>query len=70
MPPGIKDPEALAFCYAETIWPAEPEGFIEAWKAYYAALEDLALRIMRVFATALDLPEPISTPSSMRRSAR
>ncbi|WP_292329526.1 2-oxoglutarate and iron-dependent oxygenase domain-containing protein [Mesorhizobium sp.] len=82
VPPGIKDPEALAFCYAETIWPAEPEGFIEAWKAYYAALEDLAFRIMRVFATALDLPEtyfdafldaPISAlraltiPSSMSR---
>ena len=57
VPPGIKDPEALAFCYAETIWPVEPTGFVEAWKAYYAALEDLALRIMRVFATALDLPE-------------
>jgi len=57
VPQGMSDPEALAFCYAETIWPAEPEGFVAAWKAYYAALEDLALRIMRVFATALGLPE-------------
>ena len=28
-----------------------------AWKAYYAAMEDLAARIMRVFAVALKLPE-------------
>jgi isopenicillin N synthase-like dioxygenase len=62
VPPGMKDPEALAFCYAETIWPAEPAGFIEAWKAFYAALEDLALRIMRVFATALGLPETYFDP--------
>ncbi|BCG89113.1 2OG-Fe(II) oxygenase [Mesorhizobium sp. 113-3-9] len=57
VPQGMSDPEALAFCYAETIWPGEPEGFVDAWKAYYAALEDLALRVMRVFATALGLPE-------------
>lgn len=57
VPAGMTDREALAFCYAETIWPEAPEGFIDAWKAYYAALEDLAVRIMRVFATALGLPE-------------
>ena len=57
MPPGLADPEALAFCYAETIWPPAPAGFVDAWKAYYAAMEDLAARIMRVFAVALKLPE-------------
>lgn len=57
VPPGLTDPEALAFCYAETIWPAGPAGFVEAWKAYYSAMEDLAARIMRVFAVALKLPE-------------
>ena len=57
VPDGLTDPEALAFCYAETIWPVEPENFVGAWKAYYAAMEDLAARIMRVFAVALDLPE-------------
>ena len=56
-PAGMTDPEALAFCYAPTIWPARPAGFVEAWSAYYAALEDLAARIMRVFALALTLPE-------------
>lgn len=57
VPQGLTDPQALAFCYAETIWPESPDGFVDAWKAYYAAMEDLAARIMRVFAVALDLPE-------------
>ena len=56
-PPGLSDPEALAFCYAETIWPPGPAGFVEAWKAYYRSMEDLAARIMRLFAAALQLPE-------------
>ena len=57
VPKGMTDPEALAFCYAATIWPARPEGFVAAWTTYYAALEDLAARIMRLFALALKLPE-------------
>ena len=56
-PEGVTDPEALAFCYAKTIWPQKPEGFAEAWRVYYAAMEDLAARLMRVFALALKLPE-------------
>lgn len=61
-PPGLADPEALAFCYAPTIWPDEPAGFVTAWQAYYRAMEDLAARIMRVFAVALDLPEGFFEP--------
>ena len=57
VPAGMTDPEALDFCYAETIWPARPAGFVEAWQAYYRAMEDLAVRIMRLFAVSLDLPE-------------
>jgi isopenicillin N synthase-like dioxygenase len=57
VPDGLTDPDALAFCYAETIWPASPPGFKEAWRAYYAEMEALAARIMRVFAVALELPE-------------
>jgi isopenicillin N synthase-like dioxygenase len=57
VPPGLDDSEALAFCYAPTIWPDRPTGFRAAWEAYYRAMEDLAARIMRVFAVALDLPE-------------
>ena len=57
VPQGLSDPEALNFCYAATIWPEQPMGFREAWTRYYAALEDLAARIMRVFAMALGLPD-------------
>jgi isopenicillin N synthase-like dioxygenase len=56
-PPGLTDKEALSFCYADTIWPSGPDGFREAWETYYRALEDLAARIMRLFAVALTLPE-------------
>ena len=57
VPAGMTDPEALGFCYAPTIWPEGPEGFAKAWKAYYRAMEDLAARIMRVFAVGLQLDE-------------
>jgi isopenicillin N synthase-like dioxygenase len=57
VPHGLTDEQALAFCYAPTIWPETPDGFQQAWQAYYAAMEDLAARIMRVFAVALGLPE-------------
>ena len=56
-PPGMTDREALDFCYAATIWPERPADFKAGWQAYYGAMEDLAARIMRVFAAALDLPE-------------
>lgn len=53
--------EAMAFCYAPTPFP-EVEGFREAWVAYYAAMEDLAARVMRMFAAALGLDEPFFDP--------
>jgi isopenicillin N synthase-like dioxygenase len=61
-PPGLADRDALAFCYAETIWPERPAGFRAAWVAYYAAMEDLAARIMRAFAVALGLAEDFFEP--------
>src|SRR5271154_2724037 len=61
-PAGLADPEALGFCFAPTIWPDAPDGFRDAWRAYYAAMEDLAARIMRVFAVALHLPEDFFAP--------
>jgi isopenicillin N synthase-like dioxygenase len=57
VPAGMSDPEALGFCYAATVWPEGPDGFAAAWKAYYRAMEELAARIMRLFAVALQLDE-------------
>ncbi len=57
VPAGMTDKEALGFCYADTIWPDAPADFSAAWQGYYRAMEDLAARIMRVFATALGMPE-------------
>ena len=62
MPEGETDPQALAFCYAPTPWPDAPEGFREAWVAYYAEMVRLAERIMEVFAVALGLPQDHFAP--------
>lgn len=56
VPEGIGDPDAHAFCYQPTPWPEDVPGFRAAWEAYYAAMEDLAVRVMRAFAEALGLP--------------
>ena len=38
-------------------WPAHPALFAHAWRACYGVLDALAMRLMRAFALALDLPE-------------
>ena len=45
------------FRFAANLWPKEPANFRAAWTAYYRAMSQLAARIMRVFALALELPE-------------
>jgi isopenicillin N synthase-like dioxygenase len=55
-PRDENDPNA-DFRYAVNLWPKEPKEFRQAWTAYYEALGDLAGRIMRIFARALDLHE-------------
>ena len=47
---------AMDFCYQPTLWPDLPK-FRIAWEAYYNAMEDLAARVMRAFAAALELPK-------------
>jgi isopenicillin N synthase-like dioxygenase len=39
------------------LWPARPDGFAEAWRAYYLEMEALAGRLFRIFAVALGLAE-------------
>lgn len=55
VPDGIADPDAHAFCYQPTLYPDLP-GFRAAWDTYYQAMNDLAARVMKAFAEALDLP--------------
>lgn len=59
--PSAASPDALSFCYQPTLWPDLP-GFRAAWEAYYAAMEQLAARIMSAFAVALQLPEGFFAP--------
>ncbi len=73
IPKNITDPDALGFCYASTPWPTQPAEFISAWSNYYDAMENLAQRIMRLFAEALSLDthyfdECISSPISALRA--
>jgi isopenicillin N synthase-like dioxygenase len=39
------------------LWPAAPDGLRETYTAYYRAMGDLAARLIRIFALALELPE-------------
>lgn len=43
--------------YAPNLWPARPEGFEAAWRAYWREMEALQEVLCRIFAVALDLPE-------------
>jgi isopenicillin N synthase-like dioxygenase len=43
--------------FAPNVWPERPPGFRAAFEHYYAVMEELAARLMRLMALALDLPE-------------
>lgn len=62
VPDGMTDQDALAFCYAPTLWPDLP-GFQDAWRRYYGVMEDLAARVMVAFAAALQLPDDYFAPA-------
>jgi isopenicillin N synthase-like dioxygenase len=61
-PKDEADPQALAFCYADTTWPPDRPQFRAAWLACYAEMERLAARIMAAFAAALNLPDKFFAP--------
>lgn len=56
--------EAIAQGYPEycgstmfpAVWPREPEGFREAWRAYFEEMEAFARRLMSIFEVGLGLP--------------
>lgn len=49
--------------FAANVWPEGLPGFRPALEAYYRAMEELAGRLMRLFARALDLPPDYFDPS-------
>ena len=52
--PYYREPEA-AYAYEPNIWPARVPGLGETVRAYYAALEGLNRRLLRIFAAALGI---------------
>lgn len=43
--------------YAPNVWPVEVEGMEEIWCEYFRAMEDLGMKMIRLCALSLDLPE-------------
>ena len=61
-PVFTQDPEAIAFAFAGNHWPDRPTSLRSALEDYYRALARLSLRVMDLFALALDLPEDYFRP--------
>ena len=56
MGPNTKLSDAdTEFFFGSNLWPSNPPEFREAWLAYYAAMEDLGARLMRLLANSLSL---------------
>jgi isopenicillin N synthase-like dioxygenase len=59
--PGIAESARLGSAIDQwgtpNLWPDDPDDLREVWLDYYAAMEALALDLMRLFALALDLDE-------------
>ena len=54
--PYFRAPEAGKH-FHPNLWPERPADLRPAWTAYFRAMGDLAVTVMRIFATALDLRE-------------
>jgi len=55
-PAGISAEEAL-FVFAENQWPQNPAKFQQTWEICYEAMSLLSMRLMKLFALALKLPQ-------------
>ncbi|EXS71220.1 2OG-Fe(II) oxygenase [Sphingobium sp. Ant17] len=54
--PYYQTPEASVI-FAPNLYPTDIAGLQDAWEDYYRAMADLAEKLMRIFAVALDLDE-------------
>lgn len=67
MGPGIRaghtpHDETEAALFTANLWPAALPELQTAWEAYYAAMSDLADRLLRMFALGLELPGGFFAP--------
>ena len=53
LPPSI--PAGAEGLLTETDWPENPPGLRPAWEAYFQAMSDLAARLLKIMAAALEL---------------
>jgi isopenicillin N synthase-like dioxygenase len=56
--------------FAPNLWPDRPAELRQAYERYYRVMETLAIDLMRLFALALDLPEPYFDSSVDRSISR
>ena len=56
--------------FAANLWPDRPAELRQAYERYYRVMETLAIDLMRLFALALDLPEPYFDSSVDRSISR
>ena len=56
-PPAIAGTPAEQAFFYPNLWPENPPRFRSAFESYYRQMEDVATRVMRIFAIALDLDE-------------
>lgn len=54
--PYFRRPDA-AFFFTPNVWPAQPAELRQVWTEYFIVMDRLAADLMRIFATALELPE-------------
>lgn len=50
-------PADVATSLFPAVWPSQPADFRDVWRAYFAAMEGLAGRLLAVFEVALGLPD-------------
>jgi len=57
-PASLVGTAAEAAFFMPNVWPDEPSDFRAAFECCYAEFDRVAAQVMRIFAVALDLPEP------------